>query len=231
MHADRRPKTTFVAEIALGRHLAEFSIGILNVPGMLAAASAILAKHHVNVLSGYHDAARWSFFVDLTESDATIEEVQRELASIPGVTEVAKTDSPNGIIVDSLHFPVMFADKRAVILRAETLSSILERIRKMFGEDGPLAKVMLFTMGEAAGKAMFRTTAAQIGQKVQDELPRAMELYSATGIGICRSSDVDFDRGVATVVALDNFECAFHPRTRSTPFSQFVRGPSRRVLF
>jgi len=191
---------------------------------MLAAASENLAKHHANVLSGYHDTVRWSFFADLTDCDATIEQVQRELASIGGVSDVVNTDSVNGIIVDSLHFPIMLAGKRAIILRAETLNSILVRIREMFGEDGAVAKVLLFTMGEAAGQAMFKATAAQIGAKVRDELANIINIYSATGFGIFRLSDVDLDRGTATVIALENFECASHTRTRSKPFSQFVRG-------
>ena len=225
MKHSEAPKTAFIMEVAPGRHLAEFSVNLPNAPGTLAAASEILAKHHVNILSGCHDTARWAFFADLTESEASIEQLEHELGSVKGVTEVFKVDSPNGVMVDSLLFPILWGENRAILLRAATLSSILERIKKMFGEDGPVAKVLIFAMGAAAGQATIKATTAQIGPNVREvSLASVLKVYSATGWGIFRLSQIDFDLCMATVVALDNFECAPHQGSGSKPVSQFIRG-------
>ena len=49
------PKTPFLAEIAPGRQLVEFTVSLENTPGAIEAVAAILRKHNVNVLSGFHD--------------------------------------------------------------------------------------------------------------------------------------------------------------------------------
>jgi hypothetical protein len=80
------PKTVFIAEISPGRHLAEFSIELANTPGALADASEILSKHRVNVLSGFHDAAR--FFADMTEADVSADRLVRDLKGLKVVSGV-----------------------------------------------------------------------------------------------------------------------------------------------
>jgi predicted hydrocarbon binding protein len=219
-------KTVFIAEVVPGRHLAEFSLDLqpANAPGMLAAASEVLAKHRVNILSGFHDPPHWSFFADLTESDCDSDQVQADLSSVQGVTRVLKADSPNGVLVDSLHFPLMWGKNRALLFRAQTVSSMLNRVIEMFGKDSPVAKVMLHQLGEAAGKAMYTATKAEVGDSVRNELVNLINIYSAAGWGVFRVSEVNVEACTATVVALDNFECTQYQGTGSGPFSQFVRG-------
>ena len=68
------PKVAFVAEVAAaGSRLAQFSIEFTNDrPGRIRQAAAILEKHKVNILTGSHESFRWTFFADLSQSDANI---------------------------------------------------------------------------------------------------------------------------------------------------------------
>ena len=91
------PKTVFIAEISPGRHLAEFSIDLANTPGALADAAKILSKHNVNVLSGFHDAARWSFFADITETNASIDQLVQDLRGIKVDKRIRMQEASNGI--------------------------------------------------------------------------------------------------------------------------------------
>jgi predicted hydrocarbon binding protein len=219
------PKTVFIAEIFPGRHLAEFSIDLANTPGALADASEILSKHNVNILSGFHDAARWSFFADITEANISADQLVQDLKGIKVISDVRLQEASNGIQIDCLHYPVVWGQRRVIMIRAEQLSAILNRIRAMFGEDGPVAKVMLFAMGEAAGRESFRMMADEVSAStVKKELPNAMYLYSACGWGIFKAIDADFEQGSGTVRAIDCFECAPNQGEKSKPYSQFIRG-------
>jgi predicted hydrocarbon binding protein len=219
------PKTVFIAEVSPGRHLAEFSIDLANTPGALADASEILSKHNVNVLSGFHDAARWSFFADMTEANVSADQLVHDLKGLKVISAVRLQEAPSGILVDCLHHPSVWGQHRVVMIRAQQVSSILDRVRAIFGEDGAAAKVVLFSMGEAAGHAWFSMIADEVGANaVTKELSNMMYLYSACGWGIFKAIDVDLEQASATVEAIDCFECAPKEGKKSGPYSQFVRG-------
>jgi predicted hydrocarbon binding protein len=222
----RVPKTAFISEIAPGRHLAEFSVELANSPGALTEASEILSRHKVNVLNGFHDAKRWSFFADLTESDVTAHQIIEQLKTLSVVTNVLVADDPHGIMVDCLHYPIMWGKYRAVLMRADTLSSMLNRIKRMFGANGTVGKVILFAMGEAAGREAFAFVSEQVGATAaRKELTNVTRLYSANGWGIVKCTDVDFEQGRALLQLNDSFECSRPVDGNvSSPQSDFVRG-------
>jgi len=219
------PKTVFIAEISPGRHLAEFSIDLANTPGALADASEILSKHNVNVLSGFHDAARWSFFADITETNVSIDQLVQDLRGLKAISSIRMQEASNGILVDCLHYPFMWGRCRVIMIRAEQLSAILDRVRGMFGEEGTAAKVMLFAMGQAAGHDCFGMRIDEASARtVKMDLPNLMTMYSAAGWGIFKATYVDSEKGSATVQAIDCFECAPSQGKKSKPYSQFIRG-------
>jgi predicted hydrocarbon binding protein len=131
----------------------------------------------------------------------------------------------NGVIVDGLHHPLTWGNNRAVMFRLDTIASMFSRPRDMFGTDGPVAKVILHDMGRAAGQSSIRTISETIGKgRIREQLSNIMNVYAASGWGIFRLMNVDFDRGVAVVQAFDNFECTAHRGDGKKPYSQFVRG-------
>lgn len=219
------PKTAFIAEIAPGRRLVELSVELANFPGALREASEVLSKHNVNILSGFHDASRWSFFADLTESKAGPEQLSQELGQLKVVSGVRVQEGSMGVLVDALHYPFMWGKYRAIMVRADVMSALLGSIRSMFGEDGAVGKVMLFAMGEAAGRTFFDIMVDQVGAStVKKELVNVMNLYSSFGWGIFRLIGVNFERGSSTIQAVDSFECVHVQGRKSRPYSHFMRG-------
>jgi predicted hydrocarbon binding protein len=224
---DHAPKTAFVAEVAAANsRMAEFDVEFAtNNPGEMNQVATTLAKHGVNILSGFHEAARWSFFADLSQSDASAARLGEELGALPFVTKVRTQEGVNGVIVDGLHHPLAWGNNRAVMFRLDTIASMFSRPRDMFGTDGPVAKVILHEMGRVAGQSSIRTISETIGKgRIREQLSNIMNVYAASGWGIFRLMNVDFDRGVAVVQAFDNFECAGHRGEAKKPYSQFIRG-------
>ena len=67
-----------------------------------------------------------------------------------------------GIIVDTLHNQLMWGPFRIIIVRAEVISSIFQRIKGIFGAEGKAGKAIVFGMGEAAGRTFYKGLARQI---------------------------------------------------------------------
>jgi predicted hydrocarbon binding protein len=224
---EHAPKTAFVAEVvAANSRTAEFNVEFAsNKPGEMNQVAATLEKHKVNILSGFHDAARWSFFADLSQSDVSTADLAQELKTLPHVMKVRTQEGVNGVIVDGLHHPLTWGKNRAIMFRLDTIVSMFSRPREMFGTEGPVAKVILHEMGRVAGQSSIRTIAETIGEgRIREQLHNIMNVYAASGWGIFRLMNVDFSRGVGVVQAFDNFECAGHRGEGKKPYSQFVRG-------
>ena len=221
------PKGAFVAEVAAaGSRLAQFSIEFSgDKPGEIRAVADILERHKVNILSGSHESARWSFFVDLSQSDASTAQLVQELKALPDIQTVQSQDGLNGVIVDALHHPLMMGKNRAVLFRLDTIGSVFSRPREIFGAEGPLGKVLLHQMGRAGGQSSLKAFSETMGRdRIREQLPNIMNMYAAGGWGIFKLMEVDFDRGVAVVQAFENFECATHRGKGGEPYSQYVRG-------
>ncbi len=221
------PKGVFVAEVATPEsRLTQFSIGFTSdKPGNIRAVAVILEKHKVNILSGSHEPARWSFFADLSQSDAGTSQLAQELSNDPHIKTVQTQDGLNGVIVDALHHPLMMGKNRAILFRLDTIGSVFSRPREIFGAEGQLGKVLLHQMGRAGGQSSTKAFLDSMGKdSIREQLSNIMNMYAAGGWGIFKLLEVDFDRGVAVVQAFENFECLTHRGEGGEPYSQYVRG-------
>jgi predicted hydrocarbon binding protein len=225
-----KSKTAFVAELAAGnRKLVEFSIELANTPGALAEVASILSKHEVNILTGFHDSKQWSFFADITKIKSSIGDVVKEISSLAPVSKVSLGEElSEGFIVDTLHQQLMWGPFRTLLARAEVVSSILGRVKRIFGDEGKAGKAMVYGMGEVAGRAFYRGIARQIGaETLKSHLKYVVGLDTAQGWGDFRLTSVDLNKMTACVGAFNCFECADHQRAgslSSTFNCEFVRG-------
>jgi predicted hydrocarbon binding protein len=218
-------KPALLGEIRKGRHLAEFALSGLNdVPGELVKVAQPFARHKVNILSGFHNTNEWTFFTDFTESDTTPAEVVKELERLAQPCKVAFKDNADGILIDSLNFPLMWGDHRVIIVRAETMSATISRLWELFGKDSPVAAVILHYMGEAGGRETARLTKEMNGGEVSKCLTPMLDLYSSAGWGQLNALNVDATRATAEVKAVDNFECSAHRGEGGVGYSHFLRG-------
>jgi hypothetical protein len=137
-------KTPFIAELLPSRQLVEFTVTLANTPGALEAVAAVLRKHHINVLSGFHTTERWSFFADITDSDVSAASLLDEVKALGIVSSVSATDASRGFIIDLLHFPLSWEKgKPLVLMTGEVLGSIFSRVREIFGAEGTVGKVLV----------------------------------------------------------------------------------------
>jgi predicted hydrocarbon binding protein len=224
---ERPTKSAFVAELASGgRRLVEFSIELANTPGDLAKVATVLSKHKVHVLTGFHDPDKWSFFADVTEVESSVNDIVEELSSLAPVSKVSLREGlAEGIIVDTLHQQLMWGPFRTILIRAEVMSSMFDRVRGIFGAEGKAGRTLLYSMGEAAGRNFHKGIASQIGSEtVRSHLKDIIALHKAQGWGDFKLISVDLEKATALARAHDNFECAPFEGTRSSPQSDFVRG-------
>jgi predicted hydrocarbon binding protein len=218
-------KTPFIAELLPGRQLVEFTVTLANTPGALESVAAVLRKHRINVLSGFHTTERWSFFADITDSDVSPASLVDEVKSIGIVSSVRSSDSSRGFMIDYIHFPLAWEGKPMLLMAGELLGAILGRVREIFGVEGAAGKVLVCEMGKAAGHAMFKIIKqTQIDRGVEVPLPDLLKLYSAIGWGLFKLTQVDPKASTATLQVTDNFECVLHRGEGRRPYSEFIRG-------
>jgi predicted hydrocarbon binding protein len=225
-----KSKTAFVAELVSGNsNLVEFSIELANTPGALAEVASILSKHKVNILTGFHDSLQWSFFADVTKIESSIDDIVKEISSLAPVSKVSVSEGlSEGIIVDTLHQQLMWGPFRTLLVRAEVVSSILDRVKGIFGADGKAGKVIVYGMGEAAGRTFYKGIARQISpETIKSRLRDVVGLGTAQGWGDFKLTSVDLNKMKASVTVVNSFECAnLQGGASSSPdfTCDFVRG-------
>lgn len=221
------PKTAFISEQLPGRKVVEFSLEFRSkIPGELSRIATALAEHNVNVLTGFHDAARWGFFADVTDTKIPLEKLIHEMELL-AVTKSIKVHAgvQEGVVIDALHYPLLWGEKRLIHIRAEVMSALLGRLREIFGKEGLAGRAMLFTMGEAAGRTGYTIVARGVGGEVfKKQVYNLVDLYTASGWGVFKIQELDVDKKTARVRVFDSFECAAYKGSESSPRSEFVRG-------
>ena len=220
-------KTAFVAELApSNRKLVEFSIELANTPGALAKVASILSKHKVNVLTGFHDAEQWSFFADVTGIESSVSDIIKEVSSLAPVRKVSLGEGlSEGIIVDTLHQQLMWGPFRTIIIRAEVMTSILNRLKGIFGAEGKAGKAILYGIGEAAGRNFYKGIVSQIGpETIRSHVKDIIGLHTAQGWGDFKLESLDLNEMTACVNVFNSFECAVHGTGSPSFTCDFVRG-------
>jgi predicted hydrocarbon binding protein len=207
----------------------ELTIELANTPGALAEVASILSRHKVNVLTGFHDAEQWSFFADVTEIESSVDDVAKEISSLTVVSKVSLSkEVSEGIVVDTLHGQMVWGPFRMITMRAGVMSSILSRIKGIFGPEGKAGKAIVFGMGEAAGRDFYKGLSTQLGPEIiKSHIESVIELLAADGWGDFKLTSLDLNRMTAIVTVLNGFECAhLEEAGSSSPAStcDFVRG-------
>ena len=218
---DRLPKRVFSFDYKPNGKLAQFTIRMRNVPGAMQWQTQTIAKHGVNILSGFTDApssaeeAVWSFFADFDHADVEPESLATELRAVNFVLDVQCRASDNGFTADSMHFPVTIGNEPAVIIRTRMLTSIIQKIKELFGFESYSAQVILRQIGQASARAAFEGTRAVTGLDFMKRNTRdAISLYAALGWGLLDLTAIDFDAKTAEFYLKGGFEYTYS-RNRS----------------
>jgi len=224
------PKNLMTSEFSPNRKFVQFLVKLRNNPGALQEVAGVVSKRGVNIMSGFHGAPPdvsegfWSFFADLTETESRLPDIVREISALPSVLDVRYREGASGFIADSFHFPPMWGGDPAVIMRRDALGGVFARVNEILGW-GSAAGVIIYEMGEAAGRAGYQKFKAIMGDAViEKEYLQIADVYRAIGWGIISfRRNLGNQRSVEAVIA-DNFECLHYKGQASSPRSQFVRG-------
>lgn len=228
----RYPKNVEIWEYAPGRRLAEVVIRIRNERGALAKCTGVISGMDVNILTGFVTApssspiATMSFFADVTDSRDGLVELKRRLEALSVIESVDVAAAEDGFIVDNKHFPVQWAGRKAIILRADALSEMLSRLRSVFGSG---AATIIDQMAEAMGRHSAKEMVDDFGRAFAvDHIDELLSAYAALGyaeVSVERRKPREFP---VVVHAEHLFECeanaARSVRQRSVFFRAHLRG-------
>jgi predicted hydrocarbon binding protein len=222
----RIPKDVGV-EFAEGKRFVHFLVRLKNVPGVFEKAFSIPFGSGAKILSDFHTAsyssseAVWSFFADYTEANGSPEETAGKLRSQPETIEVKYEVSKGGLLIDGFHFPLRYGNDFAVLIRSDTAKAALARMNEILG--WPLAGIVLYDIGEAAGKRTYDAIVDIVGKEVVEKnLSYMLLLYGSLGWGVFQVQAFHPETKTATVRVFNNFECSFNKA--SIPTSNFIRG-------
>ncbi|MDG7008701.1 MAG: hypothetical protein JRN06_10770 [Nitrososphaerota archaeon] len=228
----RYPKDVEIWEHAPGRKLAGVVIKLRNEKGAMEKCSQVVSACNVNMLTGFFTAparapnATLSFFADVTDSPEGLGGLKRALQGTDVVVSVEAMAAEDGFMVDRQHFPVQWAGRRAVVMRADALNEMLNRLWTVFGTG---AATIIDQMAEAMGKHSAKEIVEDFGAKfAMGQLDELLGTYSALGyadVSIERSKSSDFP---IVVNAKDLFECQANGKQdlhrRSAFFKAHLRG-------
>jgi predicted hydrocarbon binding protein len=231
MVAMHYPKDIEIWEHAPSRKLAEIVVRIKNEKGALAKLSKAISRADVNMLTGSFTApsgsslATLSFFADVTDAPKGLPGLKRYLGALDVVESVDATAAEDGFMVDRKHFPVRWAGRRAVVIRAHALNGMLERLWTVFGTG---AVTIIDQMAEAMGRSLAEEIIEDLGSDfVADNLDELIGAYSALGyadVSIQRSRSANFP---IVVNAAELFECGANAKQGVRQKSAFFRAHLR----
>jgi predicted hydrocarbon binding protein len=225
----QNPKNVPIWEYAPDRRLAEFTVRLKNVRGALAQSSKLVADLDVTVLGGFTSASSdsdhgvWSFFADVTDSP-DLTKVRRALLELPVVEGVEVLSAEDGFMVDRQNFPLMFSNRRALIMRTDALNGMFARLWDVFGSG---AVAIVDQMAEAMGKYTAKEILDDLGkEQATRSLDEILGTYTALGYAQVEVGSREDDS--TSIRAKGLFECESNAknyiRRKSTFFRAHLRG-------
>jgi len=220
------PKDILCSEYLPNARVIEWSLKARNVPSVINIALNTLAEKGARFLSGFQ-SIDWNEntilvggFIDLSASKIKAEDIGNLLKDINGVLEVKVSDQTfDGLIIDTLHFPLRVSGERSFTFRVETFGGILKRLYDKFGTG---AAVILYEMGMAAGESK----AKSIMKKYHTDKLKILKLVLAerAAKGWCIAEVEEFGSKRIVFKVRELFECLPFQGKQENAVSQFFRG-------
>jgi len=207
------PKKVFTLdEVKPGEKCVQICLVLKDVPGALARAAGLLAEAKVNIKTGstfylaeYPNAGIWSSFLDFSRATRSPQEVFEELRKLDVVLE-ARLEEPEPAPFESIHFPILHATTRALILPIGMFWALWDGFERILKPSG-LAAVLY-----NAGKEVGEHAAERLSEMFNVEGEKLVQAFSqavkATGWGIAEVSSIDMKKHTATIIVKDCFEAA-----------------------
>jgi len=203
------------------------NLEIRNRLGDLASVSQILSEAKIEILNGSFNRGfggkpgTWQIFVEPQNSNTTSEEMKRLLLSCPDVISCQIKESRDGLLVDTLTFPVKLSSgQRAMIMRNDIWNGMLQKTRDTFSSG---ADVIIYDQGMMAGKMTGRELLYALGKdKAAEHIDQIVSMYQGLGWG--KAKLMSFIRSPLSLVIrmFESAECMGQKSSR--PTGHFIRG-------
>ena len=205
------PKRLYSVDVVkAGEKPHQICLVLKDVPGALAKAAKVLADANINIKTGstfyvteYPNAGVWSSFIDISRATKNLEEVEEELRSLDVVLDVLFKD-PKPAPFESIHFPVLHGNTRAVIMPRGMFWALWSAFEKIFAHSGLI--VVLYEVGKKIGGHAARRISEMFGLKGKELLEALAQAGQATGWAITEIKEIDFEHSSATIIVKDCFE-------------------------
>ncbi|MDG6975770.1 MAG: hypothetical protein JRN27_06750 [Nitrososphaerota archaeon] len=210
-----------------GKKLFLVALMLENKVGAIADVATRLEKAKLSIESGFISSAgeerygRCSFYIVATERRPSTEDVAEVLEGSPFAKEVEVKEAHNGVLVESLSFPLRWnSGDRAMLVRTHFFTVMEQGIRSILSSG---ADVVLYQMGYSHGRPSWKALLSNYKVDSADDLQEISYIYSAAGWG--RIEVLSFDKGAkkASVKVWDNFEGLVKPNEVKSGCN-FVRG-------
>ncbi|MDE1854248.1 MAG: hypothetical protein KGI38_10965 [Thaumarchaeota archaeon] len=223
----RKNKDVLVHQIEGDQKLFLVALQLKHHVGAVADVTKRLEVAKFNMLSGFISApdtdgiGRFSFFVEATVGRPSVSDLKRLLTASSFVQEAEVKESHNGIIVDSLNFPLSWnSGDRAIMLRSHFFAVMEADARDML-QSG--ADVLFYQMGIKHGRPTWDDLLSMNRVRDKADLEELISIYAAIGWGSAEVASFDLASRNAVVRIRENFECGSGTK-KSHPGSNFVRG-------
>jgi predicted hydrocarbon binding protein len=222
----RRSKEILVGRVERGSRLAQVVVEMKDEVGAVASINALTASLKVDVRQSMtfslpsQPTAIYNAFVSMNDPNVTLGQLVERLRSSPFAIEVTAFEGREGVVVDTLSFPVNWQGRRVVILAQWALASMLDGIRSLLGTGGD---VILYELGTDYGKELATYFIKILGRDYfQRNYDYGLSVLAATGWGIptLRGSKEEFPN--MTIRLSSCLEC--DGRRAKEPACSFVRG-------
>ena len=205
----------------------QICIVLRDVPGALAKAAKVLANANINVktsstfyLAEYPNAGVWSSFVDVSRAKKSVDEIADELRRTGVVLEVF-TLEPKPTPFESLHFPILHGNTRAIIMPIGMFWALWSGFFRILHHSGLAA--VLYPAGKKTGEYAAMRLKEMFNIEGEELLKALEQCVQATGWGIVNVQHVNFKQATATITVKDCFEAAAW-RRKPYPVCHWTRG-------
>jgi hypothetical protein len=211
----------------LGEWLYQICIILRDVPGALANACKVLADANVNIKTSssfyvdeYPEAGVWSAFIDVSKATKSLKEIEAELRKLDVVLDVMLKE-PKPAPFESIHFPVLHGNTRAVIMPRGMFWALWTAFEKIFTKSGLV--VILYESGKKMGEHAAKRISKMFGLRRKQLVEALAQAGQATGWAITEIKEIKFKNCSATIVVKDGFEAAVW-RRKPNPVCHWTKG-------
>lgn len=137
------PKKAFsLIDVSQSKKFMSYALSSKMFPEPLAEVSAVLANAKINTIMGsmFHVDGRpglcsWASFIDVSRDTRSIHKLEHEMRKLNVVIDV-KVEHTKPASFETIHFPILHRNTRAVIIPIGTLWTLWDGLEKILSPSG-----------------------------------------------------------------------------------------------